>query len=70
VRSKEPGAFAHLVYATEDSAMTATIAAASKDKHAEWIFVTQGVAPHPWGLAPEPALYDHPGLERNTAPTP
>jgi hypothetical protein len=64
VRSKEPGGFAHLVYATDGAEMTAAVAAASQAKHAGWIFVTQGLVPHPWGLPPERAMYAHPCLER------
>ena len=68
VRSRDPGAFAHLVYASEDAEMTAAVAAASRARHAGWIFVTQGLVPHPWGLPPDAGMYGHPGLERRAAP--
>jgi hypothetical protein len=70
VRSKDASTFAHLVYATEDADMTTAVAKASHDKHADWLFVTRGAVPNPWGLPPEPAMYDHPGLERGAVSAP
>ena len=64
VASRDAGTFAQLVYGTADADETASVCAATGQKNAGWIYVTQGVMPNPWATPPEPAVYAHPGLER------
>jgi hypothetical protein len=64
VLARDAGTFAHLVYGTANSEVTASVADATQQKHAGWVYVTQGVMPNPWAIPPEPAMLDHPGLER------
>jgi len=66
VTARNAGAFAHLVYGSEGAATTASICAAAGEKHAGWIYVTRGDGPNPWGLPPEAALIDSPGLARRS----
>jgi hypothetical protein len=67
VAERDPGGFAHLVYATSGTDETAAVCIATQDKGAGWIYVTQGVMPNPWGVPPEPAVYGHAGVARRVA---
>jgi Spherulation-specific family 4 len=64
VASRDAATFAQLVYGTGDANDTASVCAATVEKNAGWIYVTQGLMPNPWAAPPEPAMYDHAGLER------
>jgi hypothetical protein len=66
VSSRPAGAFAHLVHTSANPAQTISVCAASQQKNAGWIYVTQGVMDNPWDVPPEPAMYACRSLQRQS----
>jgi hypothetical protein len=66
VRSWPAETFGHMVYGSRNAGTTTAICATSRQRHAGWIYVTDGVLDNPWDTPPNAPLLASPTLHRRS----